>query len=183
MRGLALLASVFPYAVQLMPCLWCHVCVFVCELVCERVCAHVDDSLIVDSTASVTRVFDGLSRGEWSSEANRGEGTGCIDRVGGLQRPRYVEAHGCILPSIYLEEAHTLPALHALANCGDAGLPSLAQSPHERVAWLTFAGQIVAIDHVRARSACPYCRAGQLQDLVTGVLSQSFPCSYLPTPY
>jgi hypothetical protein len=90
----------------------------------------------------------------------------------------YDEAEGCLLPRVFVEKKH-LSALQAMESGVERRgmLPVLSQQMSDTSSWLMFAGMIVSMGNVKTRSACPYCRAQELQELMPDEESASLDSS------
>ena len=128
-------------------------------------------SLRVDDITSISRVYAGDND---SSAGGRESGMHVTTHA--RKQHVYDEAEGCLLPRIFMEKRH-LSALQAMETGVERRgmLPVLSQQMS--ASWLMFAGRIVSIGHVKTRSACPYCRARELQELMPDEESASLDSS------
>jgi hypothetical protein len=130
-------------------------------------------SLRVDDIAFISRVYAGDND---SSAGGRKSGMHVTTHA--RKQHVYDEAEGCLLPRIFMDKRH-LSALQAMETGVERRgmLPVLSQQMSDTSSWLMFAGRIVNIGHVKTRSACPYCRSRELQELMPDEESASLDSS------
>ena len=130
-------------------------------------------SLRVDDITSISRVYAGDND---SSAGGRESGMHVTTHA--RKQHVYDEAEGCLLPRIFMEKRH-LSALQAMETGVERRgmLPVLSQQMSDTSSWLMFAGMIVSMGNVKTRSACPYCRAQELQELMPDEESASLDSS------
>ena len=122
-------------------------------------------SLCVDDVASISRVYAGSD-----------DGGGPVGGEGGVhatthaheQQRMYDQAEGCLLPRVFIEEKYLSALQEKDTDVArkEMLLPALSQQTTDTSAWQSFAGMITNIAHVKTSSACPYCRARELQELM-----------------